>query len=114
MLIALPFEEEQLDVIARFGLQLDSGNFSALDHKTEEMIETAISKIKSGHVVLTTSAEAACKAFLSYYSGFGRLNPRDVVNYSREFALSIGLPTVPPIESKVAVRLGLEGLVDEI
>mmetsp|Transcript_28216 Transcript_28216/g.68678 ORF Transcript_28216/g.68678 Transcript_28216/m.68678 type:complete len:319 (-) Transcript_28216:38-994(-) len=114
LLIALPFEEEQLDAIARFDLQLDSGDFSVLDHKTNEMVETAKSKIKSGHVVLTTNAEAACKAFLSYYSGFGRLNPADVVSYSREFALGIGLSTVPAIESKVAARLGLQGFVDEI
>lgn len=103
-----------MDGIVQFGLELDSGDFFALDSKTLEMVETAKSKIKSGHVVLTPNAEAACKAFLSYYSGFGRLNPADVVSHSREFALSIGLSTVPPIESKVVARLGLEGLVDEV
>lgn len=114
MLIALPFEKKQLDAIARNDLQLDSGDFSALDQKTIAMVETAKSKIKSGHVILTTNAEAACKAFLSYYSDFGKLSPADVVRYSREFALDIGLSTVPPIESKIAARLGLQGLVDEL
>ncbi|CAJ1940154.1 unnamed protein product [Cylindrotheca closterium] len=114
LLIALPFEEKQLDSITRFDLHLDSGDFSALDHKTNEMVETAKSKIKSGHAVLTTNAEAACKAFLSYYSGYGSLKPADVVRYSEEFALGIGLSTVPPVESKVAERLGVQGLVNEI
>ena len=113
LVVALPFEEEQLDTIARSDLHLDSGEFSELDHKTYAKVETAKSKIKSGHVVLTTNAEAACKAFLSYYSGFGKLKPAEVVSYSREFALGIGLSNVPPIESKVAARLGLQGLVDE-
>ncbi len=71
--------------------------------------------MRSGHGILTPNAEAASKAFLAYYiANYGDLDPAQVLEYATDFAMHIGLLEIPPIESKLVVRLGLEGLLKTV
>jgi len=75
-------------------------------------IKLAQLQVRSGHATLTPNAEAASRAFLAYYmANRGELDPAKVVEYATEFALQTGLTDIPPLESKLVSRLGLEGLV---
>ena len=118
LLVLMPFERESLATARRRGIQEDLEMFGILEdsgrNSASELIEPTLARIRSGHNVLTPNAEAAYRAFLAYYIGnSGALDPSKVLTYASDFAFCSGLPELPAIESKVASRLGLEGLVDE-
>lgn len=76
------------------------------------MIQSARRLVRSGHAVLTPNAEAACRSFLAYYvANSGGLEPSEMLLHIKDFAEATGLATIPTIESKIATRLGLKGLV---
>ena len=101
----------------RRGVQRDVGLENALEaerHEVEKLLEPAQLQIRSGHSLLTPNAESAYRAFLAYYvANSGGLNPTQILQYANEFALEMGLVELPPIESKIAARLGLQGQVTE-
>jgi ATP-dependent RNA helicase MSS116 len=99
-------------------IPLDSEVGSLLEEsgrkELDELLESTRLRIRSGHSQLTPSAEAAYRAFLAYYiANSGGLAPTLILESANEFALSAGLAELPSIESKVASRLGLGGLVEE-
>jgi hypothetical protein len=81
------------------------------------LIEDTRSKIRSGHQQLTPNAEAAYKAFLAHYINpitLKEMEPSEILDYANQFAASTGLSSPPAIETRVASRLSLNGLVEEI
>lgn len=112
-MVLLPFEQKQLAGIRQLGIQPDLEETHPLDQSTEELVEAARLKIRSGHAILTPNAEAAYKAFLAHYINSGEMEPSEILRYGNQFASCTGLSSIPPIEPKVASRLGLEGMVEE-
>lgn len=112
LLVLLPWE--QLANIRKLDILPDSSMKKSLTQSTNDLLEELQSKIRSGHVILTPNAEAAYRAFLAHYITMGEIEATEVLEYANQFASSTGLSDIPPIESKVAARLGLEGLVKEI
>ena len=111
-MILLPWEK--LANIRQLHILPDSTMKDSLEKSTTNLVEELQSKIRSGHAILTPNAEAAYKAFLAHYIKMGEMESSEVLDYANQFATSTGLSTIPAIESKVATRLGLEGMVDEI
>ncbi len=92
-----------------------------------EALEATRFKVRSGHVVLTPSAEVAYKSFLAYYIGALKqhggsspsssssssntnkrmMDPADVLRYAAEFASATGLSDVPNLEPDIESKLGL-------
>jgi ATP-dependent RNA helicase MSS116 len=116
--VLLPFERDQLKRIARLGIQPDSevmdlASKSKLEEVKAQLAPTRL-RIRSGHAVLTPTAEAAYTAFLAYYMANSKgLKAREIVKYADDFALSTGLIQAPTIDQKTVSRLGIEGLVEE-
>ena len=113
----MPFERNQLDKLSRRGVQVET-IVDTLDpndqRKITEKVKSTQLQVRSGHSILTPNAEAASKAFLAYYSANrGDLAPKEIVEYSNEFARHMGLLKMPPMESRLVAKLGLEGLLQE-
>jgi hypothetical protein len=118
LLVLLPFEKKQLKSVRRRGIQQDLESAEWIERAEgqaiQDLLEPARLQIRSGHVLLTPNAEAAYRAFLAYYIAKpDGLGPSKILESANEFAISTGLAALPAIESKVASRLGLEGLVEE-
>lgn len=116
MTVLLPFERNQLGKLSKRGVQIQTIDDDWLDSKDQreiaENVRSTQLQVRSGHAILTPNAEAASKAFLVYYlSNSGNLDPKVIVEYSTEFAIHTGLLELPPIESKLVARLGLDGLL---
>jgi hypothetical protein len=116
--VLLPFEKKQLKSVRRRGIQQDLESAEWIERAEgqaiQDLLEPARLQIRSGHVLLTPNAEAAYRAFLAYYIAKpDGLGPSKILESANEFAISTGLAALPAIESKVASRLGLEGLVEE-
>jgi hypothetical protein len=114
----MPFEKNNLKTARRRGVQQDWEVADLLEDSglqdVDDLLEPIRSRIRSGHVPLTPNAESAYRAFLAYYiAKSGGLEPHRMLDCANEFAFSTGLAELPSIESKVASRLGLEGLVEE-
>ena len=111
----MPFERNQIDKFSKRGVQLEKleDNLDPNNQReiTEKLMSTQL-QVRSGHGILTPNAEAASKAFLAYYIGNrGDLDPKVIVECATEFARHTGLLEMPPMESKLVAKLGLEGLV---
>jgi hypothetical protein len=79
----------------------------------QEMMKPVQERIRSGHTQLKSTAEAAYKAMLAYYiANSGGLEPSEVLGYAQNFANSTGLTSLPPLDSDLASRLRVDGLVD--
>lgn len=78
-----------------------------------DQLEAARLKVRSGHAVLTPSAEAAYKSFLAHYINSGQNAPSVMLKYGNQLAACTGLSSIPAFEAKIASRLGLEGLAKE-
>jgi hypothetical protein len=77
-----------------------------------EMIKAVQEQVRSGHAVLTPSAEAATRAFLAYYIGTATdMQPAQVLQYAKDFAHGTGLADIPDMDAKIIAKLGLEGLL---
>lgn len=112
----MPFEKRSLNYARKRGVRLDEAACDLLEGLSEQAqnIEQARLRIRSGHSLLTPSAESAYRAFLAYYiANSDGLEPSRVVDCAKEFAFSTGLSELPSIESKIALRLGIDGLVEE-
>ena len=112
----MPFESKQIDKLSRRGVQIET--IVTLDPNDQreitEKVKSTQLQVRSGHSILTPNAEAASKAFLAYYiANRGDLAPKEIVEYSTEFARHTGLLEMPAIESKLVAKLGLEGLLKE-
>lgn len=79
-------------------------------------LESTRAKIRSGHVILTPSAEAAFKSFLAHYSAMAQysegkkdspLMPTEIMAYAEDFAKALGIVDLPELDEKVATRIGL-------
>lgn len=83
----------------------------------EDDLKSTFAKIRSGHSVLTPSAEAALKTFLVHYvaattsSSEGRkavsVEANEILRFTESFAESVGIDEIPPLDKAVASRLGL-------
>jgi hypothetical protein len=79
----------------------------------QEMMKPVQERIRSGHTQLKSTAEAAYKAMLAYYiANSGGFEPSEILGYAQNFANSTGLMSLPPLDSDLASRLRLDGLVD--
>ena len=116
ILVLLPFERHRMKTVRKRGIQQDSELTDSLTlsklKEFEGVLEPTQARIRSGHVLLTPNAEAAYRSFLAYYiANSVGLEPFKVLEYANEFAFSTGLAELPSIESKIATRLGIIGLV---
>jgi len=105
-----------MKTVRKRGIQQDSELTDSLTlsklKEFEGVLEPTRARIRSGHVLLTPNAEAAYRSFLAYYiANSVGLEPFKVLEYAKEFAFSTGLAELPSIESKIATRLGIIGLV---
>lgn len=114
----LPFERRQTDRFRKRGIQIEvdesATQESDMDNKEDivRVINSAQLQVRSGHAILTPNAEAASRAFLAYYIANSEgLKPAAILEYAQEFAQCTGLLEMPAMESKLAARLGLEGLL---
>ena len=113
----LPFEKGRIKTAQRRGVQRDADLANSLEggsQEIEKLLQPTQLQIRSGHSLLTPNAESAYRAFLAYYvANPGGLKPTQILECANEFAYGMGLAELPPIESKVAARLGLQGQVTE-
>lgn len=119
LLVLLPFEASLVRRVEKLGLRPDTSVSKILkDEKGEDiarLLDPVRQKVKSQHKTLTPSAEGACRSFLAYYSANSNgETPSQVSVFADEFAKDTGLVGLPPIDHKLAMRLGLDGLVDTI
>ena len=129
----LPFEKDSLKRIKRrLGSNIQPlqepkslSSFSEGVH-IQDLIEQTQSRIRSGHAVLTPSAEAAYSAFLAYYMANNcnsnassktkkkaLKSAAEIVDYANQFSKCTGLMHPPTLDSKTVSRIGIEGLVKE-
>ena len=112
LIVLMPFERNRIDkmLIRRLEIEEDDGDGAANPGMYRlEMIKSVQEKIRSGHTVLTPSAEAASRAFLAYYIGIaGDLQPAQAIEYAKDFAHGTGLADMPAMDAKVIAKLGLE------
>lgn len=138
LLILMPFEKDQrrlrhlLEANGAGTMQEDTELASWLerddDQSSDDMsgiqslvlkecrydLEATRFKVRSGHVVLTPSAEAAYKAFLAYYIGATKngtasrkVGPSEILRYAEEFAVATGLSGVPHLDPVLESKLRL-------
>mmetsp|Transcript_22047 Transcript_22047/g.35478 ORF Transcript_22047/g.35478 Transcript_22047/m.35478 type:complete len:622 (-) Transcript_22047:262-2127(-) len=90
---------------------------TTLFQKCKSDLEATRMKVRSGHTVLTPSAEAAFKAFVAHYistAGSARaknnskLRPSEVLTYADDFSKAAGLANPPELDATIASRMGLK------
>ena len=100
----------------------------SLYQKCQDDLESTRLKVRSGHVVLTTGAEAAYKTFLAHYvatikppnksksgtkqytnrgNSVNNLKPSEVLVHAEDFARGTGLADAPQVEETFLSKLGL-------
>lgn len=117
LLVLLPFERQQIKNMQRKGMDVNEDMLGEVaqsqDGDVAALIRSTQLQVRSGHAILTPNAEAATRAFLAYYiANSGGLEPKQVLQHAEEFAQGTGLVEIPAMESKIASRLGLEGLLN--
>jgi len=112
--VLLPFERYRMDRMLkrRFHIEEDD-DVEYRGSDSTEMIKSVKEQIRSGHSILTPSAEAASRAFLAYYIGnAGEMQPSEVLQFATEFARGVGLVDIPVMDAKTISSFGLEGILN--
>lgn len=106
--VLMPFERNRMNLDMRNEAHVHIADFI-------ERTKSAQLQIRSGHLILTPSAESACRAFLAYYIANARdIEPRQMLQHVNDFATGVGLAGVPRMDSKIIAKLGLEGLLQSL
>ena len=119
LLILLPFEKQRLKSPKLQDIQPDRElnaylHDASQQEETEKSIAPVQFMIQSGHVDLSSNAEAAYKAFLAYYIANSKgLSPSKVLVLANTFASQIGLSQLPSIDPDLAKRLGVPATTDD-
>lgn len=117
LLVLLPFEESRANGLQRRGVEydLEMANLIRGSSTNKDIMEAVHGRVQSGNALLLSSAEAACLSFLAYYipNSCG-LESAEILQYAKTFARCTGLPHLPPVDAKLASRLKLDGLTDDI
>ena len=116
LIVLLPFERNRIDKMLKRRLDIEEEDDDDVAnrgmHGVDMMIKSVQEQIRSGHTVLTPSAEAASRAFLAYYIGNpGDMQPAQALQYAKEFAQGTGLADMPAMDAKIVAKLGLERLL---
>jgi len=105
----------------------------SLLQQCQDDLESTRLKIRSGHVVLTPSAQAACISFLAHYIATtassspngnkkknsknnnksktrtrNQLQPSRILAYAEDFAMGTGLDSIPELDESFLSKLGLQ------
>ncbi len=129
LLVLLPFEknERKKPQRKRGGGQVSYRNDESLEEdvelaswlrqpdslyqRCEEELEPTLSKVRSGHVVLTPGAQASYKTFLAHYTTpsnrKGSKNTSEILNHAQDFVEGAGLAHIPKLDEDFASKLGL-------
>ena len=91
-------------------------NSESLYQMSKRNLEPTLSKVRSGHVVLTPGAQASYKTFLAHYiptpnrktkSGNNKAKPSEILSHAQDFIKGTGLAHVPKLDDEFASKLGL-------
>jgi hypothetical protein len=108
LLVLLPFETSSLRDMSRRRISKDDEFTRIVESspETEKLMETVKKLIRSGHAVLSPSAEAAFKAFLAYYAATEHgTKGTDLMEFGVMIARSVGLVKLPSISEQLGEKL---------
>jgi ATP-dependent RNA helicase MSS116 len=116
LIVFLPFERSRMGKMFKRRSEIEEDDDDEATNpegqSSLEMIKAVQEQVRSGHAVLTPSAEAATRAFLAYYIGTATdMQPAQVLQYAKDFAHGTGLADIPDMDAKIIAKLGLEGLL---
>ncbi len=122
LLVLLPFEQNERKKPRRKRGQVSYRNDDSLEQDLElaswlrepdslyqtcqNELEPTLSKVRSGHVVLTPGAQASYKTFLAHYTN-RRVNQSEILGHAQDFVGGVGLAQIPELEEEFASKLGL-------
>jgi hypothetical protein len=108
LLVLLPFETSSLSGMGKRRISRDDEYTSIVESspETEKLMEPVKKLIRSGHAVLSPSAESAYKAFLAYYAATGHgTKSTDLMECGAMIARSVGLVKLPSISEQLGEKL---------
>lgn len=121
LLVLLPFEENRVHSLRRYGVEEDTKMAKLVRHSTtvdgtvHDIMESVRGRVQSGHPSLLSSAKGAYLSFLAYYipNSCG-LDSAKIQDCAKTFARGTGLVQLPLVEAKLASRLQLDDLEDDV
>lgn len=108
LLVLLPFESDAAATMSRTRIAKDAKYAGIIESsaESEHLLEPVKKLIRSGHVVLTSNAETAYKAFVAYYAGKGDVtNGNELLESAALIARCVGLVELPPIAETLTEKL---------
>ena len=110
LLVLFPFETSFKSKLRKRHVVEASGRFANVNEPNRE-IEAKVNALKqlvrSGHAVLTQSAETACTSFVAHYLEYAEagVSGRDVALAASDLAESFGLVGLPSLPGDLEARL---------
>jgi ATP-dependent RNA helicase MSS116 len=108
LLVLLPFETTSLGTMSKRRISKDDEFTRIVESspETEKLMEPVQKLIRSGHAVLSPSAESAYKAFLAYYTATDRgTKGAELMECGAMIARSVGLVKLPEISEQLEDKL---------
>lgn len=108
LLVLLPFEASSLRDMSKRRISKDDEYTRIIESspETEKLMEPVQKLIKSGHSVLSPSAESAYKAFLAYYAATGHgTKGTELMECGAMIASSVGLVKLPSLSEQLGGKL---------
>jgi hypothetical protein len=108
LLVLLPFEASSVRDMNRRRISKDDEFTRILESspETEKLMEAVKKLVRSGHAVLSPSAEAAYKAFLAYYAATGHgVKGTELMEFGAMIARSVGLVKLPSLSEQLGEKL---------
>eukprot|EP00521_Asterionellopsis_glacialis_P013941 CAMPEP_0195308052 /NCGR_PEP_ID=MMETSP0707-20130614/38025_1 /TAXON_ID=33640 /ORGANISM="Asterionellopsis glacialis, Strain CCMP134" /LENGTH=798 /DNA_ID=CAMNT_0040372311 /DNA_START=94 /DNA_END=2491 /DNA_ORIENTATION=+ len=118
LLVLSPFESMFLSELKGLDVPRDEDIMDMLRNPanpdSQDLLDGALDRIRSGDAKLTPSAQSAYQAFLGYYLGqMKRTKVRsreELVQLANAFSRSMGLKDIPKLEKRAAGKMGLKGV----
>jgi hypothetical protein len=108
LLVLLPFETSSLPAMRKRRILKDDKFTLVVESsaETDKLMEPVKKLIRSNHVVLTSSAENAFKAFLAYYTATAEgMKGPELMESAAMLARSVGLAKLPSISEQLEDKL---------
>jgi ATP-dependent RNA helicase MSS116 len=108
LLVLLPFETSTVRDMSKRRISKDDEYTRIVESspEIETLMEPVKKLIRSGHAVLSPSAEAAFKAFLAYYAATERSTKgTELMEFGAMIARSVGLVKLPSLSEQLEEKL---------
>lgn len=111
LVVLLPFETRFKSKLRRRNVAEANGQFAGLiepDPSIDAKVDALKQLVRSGHAVLTPSAENACTSFVAHYleyAGGSGMSGLDVADAATDLACSIGLAGLPTLPDQLHATL---------